>query len=263
MPSHNHFSMPSQQHSFHGPPQIAQSHTQPSQHRMVAVSNSKNSERNAFQSQSHHSAPHFGGHSKSNSVQMHSQNDHGNKPFSMPRMPSSPSPSNVGFVPPSPGREVQKYQSYQNKRQQRDEERKERERVRREEEEKERARMVPSVRVHNKLAAPLNNARYSDTVLKSGYGEKQGGSWKSWKKRWFVLRINGRLSYFEDAKSKKVISTIDCNTASCVKMESFGKSKEFGIVMCTPKRDWKFAWQSSQERKEWFQKLNGIILIKN
>merc|ERR1740123_1755498 len=73
MPSHNHFSMPSQQHSFHGPPQIAQSHTQPSQHRMVAVSNSKNSERNAFQSQSHHSAPHFGGHSKSNSVQMHSQ----------------------------------------------------------------------------------------------------------------------------------------------------------------------------------------------
>ena len=48
---------------------------------------------------------------------------------------------------------------------------------------------------------------FFQTSEKSGYLTKQGGRWKSWKKRWFVLKDNN-LYYFKDEKSVTPIGFI-------------------------------------------------------
>ena len=36
------------------------------------------------------------------------------------------------------------------------------------------------------------------SIVNTGWGTKQGGNIKNWKKRWFVLLSNGCLRYFVD-----------------------------------------------------------------
>ena len=39
------------------------------------------------------------------------------------------------------------------------------------------------------------------SIVAMGWGTKQGGKVKNWKKRWFVLLSNGILRYFVDKSS--------------------------------------------------------------
>eukprot|EP01083_Nonionella_stella_P157616 511900_1 len=124
----------------------------------------------------------------------------------------------------------------------------------------------PQPKTHSNKQSHSNGPAqsYSQQSLKSGFLEKQGGAIKTWKRRWFVLQINGQLSYYMDQKAKKPISVINCNTATALSQESFGKgNKAFGMKMCTPKRNWKFVCKDKQERQEWFSTLRSVMLVKH
>lgn len=41
--------------------------------------------------------------------------------------------------------------------------------------------------------------------LKEGYLVKKGGKVKTWKKRYFVLQVTGKLMYFEHSDGKKIV----------------------------------------------------------
>lgn len=50
-------------------------------------------------------------------------------------------------------------------------------------------------------------------ILLSGYLTKEGGGWKSWKRRWFVLSFGGILNYYEDESLRKPKGSLDCSTS--------------------------------------------------
>lgn len=47
------------------------------------------------------------------------------------------------------------------------------------------------------------------SVIYTGWGVKQGGNVKTWKKRWFVLLSNGLLRYFIDKLSNEEQGSIE------------------------------------------------------
>ena len=51
--------------------------------------------------------------------------------------------------------------------------------------------------------------------IKEGWMTKQGGSYKSWKKRWFTL-VDTTLTYYPDQKAKKEKGKIDLKKATGV-----------------------------------------------
>lgn len=93
--------------------------------------------------------------------------------------------------------------------------------------------------------------------VKSGFLVKQGGSWKSWKKRWCVLTKTGMLYYFKDKKDINSKGCVDINSASEVVLEDDKKKNCFGIV--TPHRTFIMAAESCEERDSWIQALSKYI----
>lgn len=55
-------------------------------------------------------------------------------------------------------------------------------------------------------------------VLMAGYLTKEGGGWKSWKRRYFVLSLGGILNYYEDESMRKPKGSLDCSTSFCYRM---------------------------------------------
>lgn len=48
----------------------------------------------------------------------------------------------------------------------------------------------------------------SSKVIQQGYLVKEGSLWKTWKKRWFILRADGEMTYRRDFKDKTPIKTL-------------------------------------------------------
>jgi hypothetical protein len=57
----------------------------------------------------------------------------------------------------------------------------------------------------------------ANVAILSGYLTKEGGSWKSWKRRFFVLTAGGVLNYFEDDSLRKPKGSLDCSGALAVR----------------------------------------------
>merc|ERR1719464_923861 len=75
-------------------------------------------------------------------------------------------------------------------------------------------------------------------ILKRGYLKKEGKVFKSWKKRWFILQNNGKVSYYHDHKDlNKPIATFDVR--GYTKLIRSTKIKNC-IILCTTERNWKF-----------------------
>ena len=102
---------------------------------------------------------------------------------------------------------------------------------------------------------------YLQQPLKVGYMLKEGKFVKSWKRRWFVLRVNGKMSYYKTQNAKKPISTFDCNKATKIINQKWG-NKQWGLVLFTPNRNWKFVCTNSEERKGWFQAFSNCITVR-
>jgi hypothetical protein len=55
-------------------------------------------------------------------------------------------------------------------------------------------------------------------VLLEGYLTKEGGGWKSWKRRYFILSFGGILNYYEDETLHKPKGSLDCSTSFSLRM---------------------------------------------
>ena len=93
--------------------------------------------------------------------------------------------------------------------------------------------------------------------VKSGYLTKQGGSIRSWKKRWCVLTPTGMIFYFKDKKDVNSKGCVDVNSATDIIIEDEKKKNCFGII--TPSRTFLMVAESKQERDSWIQACNRFV----
>lgn len=83
-------------------------------------------------------------------------------------------------------------------------------------------------------------------ILFEGYAKKEGGSFKSWKKRYVRFTDDGNISYYKDQTDAKAINSIDVGL--CLGIETNVKFSEFGFILLTGgARDYKFACFSASE----------------
>jgi len=91
---------------------------------------------------------------------------------------------------------------------------------------------------------------------KTGFLTKEGGSIKTWKRRYFVLK-NGELAYFKDKKdaSKEPTGVIQLSTATAVQLGERKKHPNcFEIV--NPGRVYAFSADNEEERSSWVTALS-------
>ena len=100
-------------------------------------------------------------------------------------------------------------------------------------------------------------------MSKQGWLVKQGGSWKSWKHRWFV--IDGHiLIYYKDQLKIKKMGEIDLSLAFSITPNDNVKVKHFSNIFSirTPSRVYNISASTPREREEWVEELlnskNGI-----
>lgn len=90
-------------------------------------------------------------------------------------------------------------------------------------------------------------------MSKEGYLTKEGGSFKSWKKRWFVLR-DGALSYYKQKGDFEPLGTISLSTAGRIQVNST-KKKPNTFEIPTPSRTYYLTADTETERQTWMEIL--------
>lgn len=100
-----------------------------------------------------------------------------------------------------------------------------------------------------------NNASKSGgiQIVKQGWMMKKGDIVKSWKKRYFVLKTNQTLNYYESDNAVMVKGTCMLNKVKSVKKKS---GQSFDID--TPKRKWQFACKDTKTRDDWVAKIRKV-----
>lgn len=95
-------------------------------------------------------------------------------------------------------------------------------------------------------------------VRKAGYLWKKGIRRKTWKKRWFVLRLP-HLAYYKSSAEYKLLRLLDLNEVHAVTTCSLKRHEHtFGIV--SPNRTFYLQAESEAEMLDWVQALNDIRL---
>lgn len=89
-------------------------------------------------------------------------------------------------------------------------------------------------------------------VNRQGFLTKEGGSWKSWKKRFFVLR-GGDLMYSKKPEGGS-LGIISLKGAGKIEPVEY-KKKEFCFSLQTPERVWYMCCSSEEDRKNWVDAL--------
>ncbi|BFU24294.1 PH domain containing protein kinase, putative [Entamoeba histolytica HM-1:IMSS-B] len=91
---------------------------------------------------------------------------------------------------------------------------------------------------------------------KEGWLAKQGGGWKNWKHRWFVLD-GTTLTYYKDQLRMKKMGEIDLMLAFAIVPNEELKLKNFPYIfsISTPSRVYNISASSSKERDEWIESL--------
>jgi len=91
-------------------------------------------------------------------------------------------------------------------------------------------------------------------AIKEGFLTKEGGSFKSWKKRWFVLK-DGGLSYYKDKKdTDEALGVISLATAG--RIQSIDRKKKVnGFEIPTPSRTFYLSAESETEKQHWIEAL--------
>lgn len=95
----------------------------------------------------------------------------------------------------------------------------------------------------------------------SGYLSKMGEVVRSWRRRWFVLSISNKLSYYEERDVKVCKGTIDLNNVSAVRRSKDSRPGEFGFELVTPKRTYFLAAESEMSADEWMTALSSRIRL--
>lgn len=90
-------------------------------------------------------------------------------------------------------------------------------------------------------------------MSKEGFLTKEGGSFKSWKKRWFILK-DGVLSYYKGKGDTEPLGTISLSTAGRIQVNS-SKKKANVFEIPTPSRTYYFIADTETERQSWMDIL--------
>ncbi|MES1917378.1 MAG: hypothetical protein MHM6MM_009110, partial [Cercozoa sp. M6MM] len=86
----------------------------------------------------------------------------------------------------------------------------------------------------------------------SGWLQKRGHVRKNWKRRFFVVRNNREVRYYEDESCASCLGRIDLTDVVRLEPdhERFG-GQPWGITMMTRDRTWYFSAESEQQRERW------------
>jgi len=95
-------------------------------------------------------------------------------------------------------------------------------------------------------------------VIKNGFLEKEGKTFKTWHKRFFVL-TEGCLKYYENEKDTNAIGQINIDDTIDTKTGDFGKKKP-GFQLTAGGRTWKFLCENEKDVTDWLQ---CILLVKS
>ena len=98
-------------------------------------------------------------------------------------------------------------------------------------------------------------------VIKEGWLKKEGKIWKSWKSRYFRLDSQGELYYYKSAESKEPIQSFFISGYTRLVGQHLRNGGQFGIVLSTEERNWKFVCSDHKDRKSWrkaFEKANEL-----
>jgi len=91
----------------------------------------------------------------------------------------------------------------------------------------------------------------------SGWMTKQGGSYKSWKRRWFVLKGN-KLYYFKSKKDSDITGIVELSNTSSVTKQPKKRCKHCFAVACNQRTFLMFP-DKADETEQWIQKLTNAI----
>merc|ERR1719385_568884 len=70
--------------------------------------------------------------------------------------------------------------------------------------------------------------------------EKEGKMFKTWRKRYFTLDDQGKLSYSHNKGDENSIGTVDITKMIKTERTSFGRHRQYGVQLHTNDRVWKF-----------------------
>ena len=101
-------------------------------------------------------------------------------------------------------------------------------------------------------------------VLLSGYLTKEGGGWKSWKRRFFVLSFGGILNYYEDETMRKPKGSLDCSTSFCYRMlPELGElyfEVDSEVVSTKSERKLRVLADDEDSRDQWISSFQLLLL---
>merc|ERR1719228_2118004 len=90
-------------------------------------------------------------------------------------------------------------------------------------------------------------------IVQQGWMMKEGGLVKSWKRRYFVLKTNKVLNYYESDNSSMVKGNVTLSEVVSVQKK---QKKSFSLV--TQKRTWNFACASTEVRDKWVDNIANV-----
>lgn len=103
-----------------------------------------------------------------------------------------------------------------------------------------------------------------DDIILTGFLAKQGGSWKSWKRRFFVLSRTGTLNYYEDANMLKAKGTLECKDCEVRQLPDQGAlffEIAADVFNSVPGRCLKLEAESEEQLLEWVQAVKQVSCL--
>jgi hypothetical protein len=103
-----------------------------------------------------------------------------------------------------------------------------------------------------------------DDIILTGFLIKQGGSWKTWKRRFFVLSRTGTLNYYEDANMTKAKGTIECKDSEIKQLPEQGQlyfEIAADVFNSVAGRCLKVQAESEEQLHEWVQAIRQVSCL--
>eukprot|EP01083_Nonionella_stella_P194448 717239_1 len=101
----------------------------------------------------------------------------------------------------------------------------------------------------------INNKYGQNKFIKTGYMEKEGGIFKTWRERYFTLDISGKMSYYHKQEEDNPISWLNVKAMQKTERVEFDKNRKYGLELHinSVKRVWKFSCKNEKDLTEWIQ----------
>ncbi|ETO25789.1 PH-protein kinase domain containing protein, partial [Reticulomyxa filosa] len=95
--------------------------------------------------------------------------------------------------------------------------------------------------------------------IKEGYMTKQGGSIKTWRRRYFVLYADGQMYYFKQ-KDKQDLAKGSVDLSTTYRLVKLASHHEFHVS--TRERTWCFRADNEVEKSEWLDTISQLTKLK-